>query len=153
MRVDEKSTRFLVETWAIVRDHTITTILEELEHPVWSKAEAAGVGAYLADIYMAMEQTLRTLIERVYGEKPVKDASWHERLLRRGFELELVPREIEQTVKGMLKYRHRMVHGYSSMLDERIIRKNAPEAIHAFRIFVRHVATLLDIDFQMTSDG
>ena len=51
----------------------------------------------------------------------------------------------ERTTRGMLSYRHWDIHGYSMETREELIRKNTPEAIKAFRIFVGHLQKRFDI--------
>jgi len=86
-----------------------------------------------------VESTLRLLVEEIEGEKLQKNDRWHQVLLEKSYEYDLIPEEKYKTIRGMLNYRHFYVHGYAVELDETIIRQRAPEAIEAFYMFVEHI--------------
>ena len=98
------------------------------------------MGMLLGDIYKAVEQSLRMIVENIEKQKILKDEAWHENLLAFSEQLGLIPENIHITLRGMLKYRHRLHHGYGTPLDEIFIRKHAPEAIEAFTCFTTHIA-------------
>jgi len=96
----------------------------------------------LGDLYMSVENILRLLIEDVYKEKIAKDDSWHKRLVKVGNEKGLLPSDIEPTLDGMRRFRHRLTHGYGIEMDEALLRKNIPEAIRAYEKMEAHAKSL-----------
>ncbi len=112
-----------------------------LEKRPWSRVETVAAGAFLVDIYKGIESTLRLVIEKIYGERLVKNESWHRNLIARARELNLIPEGIGRTIDGMRQYRHLQMHGYSIELDEAQLRANCPEAIKAFHTYIEHLRT------------
>ncbi|WP_299077267.1 hypothetical protein [uncultured Fretibacterium sp.] len=96
----------------------------------------------LGDLYMSVENILRLLIEGVYKEKIAKDDSWHKRLVEVGNEKGLLPSDIEPTLDGMRRFRHRLTHGYGIEMDEALLRENIPEAIRAYEKMEAHAKSL-----------
>jgi hypothetical protein len=111
----------------------------------WNVMETGGMGSALGDIYKVVEHSLKNIIEDIRESKISKDENWHQRLLEEGIEERLIPDEIGQIIRGMLRYRHLDIHGYSMDTREDLIRKNAPEAIMAFCAFVSHLQKRFDI--------
>lgn len=130
--VFEKSRRTVSELQATLRD---------IPAP-WSLTVCAGAGMLLGDIYMSVENILRLFIEGVYQEKIPKDESWHKRLVDAGKEKGLLPPDIEPTLNGMRRFRHRLTHGYGIEMDEALLRENIPEAIRAYENVETHVKSL-----------
>jgi hypothetical protein len=64
--------------------------IKELDYAIsrtdapWRLFVCAGVGTLLGNLYMSIERILRLFIENVYGEKLVKDDSWHKHLIETG---------------------------------------------------------------------
>jgi uncharacterized protein YutE (UPF0331/DUF86 family) len=96
----------------------------------------------LGDIYMSIERILRLFIENVYGEKIVKDESWHKRLIYSAGQKGLLPGEIESTLQEMRRFRHLLTHGYGVEMDEEELRKNIPEAIKAYFAVESHIVKI-----------
>jgi len=130
--VFEKSRRTVSELQATLQD---------IPAP-WSLTICAGAGMLLGDLYMSVENILRLLIEDVYKEKIAKDDSWHKRLVKVGNEKGLLPSDIEPTLDGMRRFRHRLTHGYGIEMDEALLRKNIPEAIRAYEKMEAHAKSL-----------
>ncbi|HOO87726.1 MAG TPA: hypothetical protein PK849_10625 [Synergistales bacterium] len=139
MNAKESARQFLREVWRLIKEDTVPSMQEYLNLPEWDKIQLAGMGMCLGDIYKAFEQSLRCILENIEGKKIEKNESWHSNLLRLSNEMELIPTDIRDTVQGMLKYRHHLHHGYGVKLNERLIRKYAPEAIDAFDAFTKHI--------------
>ena len=139
--------QFLSSEWDIA-DRTIAILRENLAVPSpWIPQYLTSSGAYLGDIYKAVEKTLRTLVEEIEGKRLPKNDRWHQSLLEKGYEYGLIPEEHNKTIREMLGFRHVIVHGYSVKLNEENIRKGAPEAIDAFYGFVDHIRTKLSIPY------
>jgi hypothetical protein len=115
----------------IISDN-IDVIRADLKEKEWRQSQIVGMGYLLADLYKAIEQSLRTIIEDVEGIKIIKNESWHQALLEYGIKLKLIPLDSQSVVRSMLKYRHRVIHCYGVDFREDIIRDSAPEAIDAF---------------------
>lgn len=130
--VFEKSRRTVSELQATLQD---------IPAP-WSLTICAGAGMLLGDLYMSVENILRLLIEGVYKEKIAKDDSWHKRLVEVGNEKGLLPSDIEPTLDGMRRFRHRLTHGYGIEMDEALLRENIPEAIRAYEKMEAHAKSL-----------
>lgn len=130
--VFEKSRRTVSELQATLQD---------IPAP-WSLTICAGAGMLLGDLYMSVENILRLLIEGVYKEKIAKDDSWYKRLVEVGNEKGLLPSDIEPTLDGMRRFRHRLTHGYGIEMDEALLRENIPEAIRAYEKMEAHAKSL-----------
>lgn len=128
--VFEKSRRTISELQAALRDTP------------WSLTVRAGAGMLLGDLYMSVENILRLFIEGVYKEKIPKDESWHKRLVDAGEEKGLLPPDIEPTLNGMRRFRHRLTHGYGIEMDEALLRENIPEAIRVYEKVETHIKSL-----------
>ena len=111
----------------------------------WKRVQITAMGAYLGDIYKAVEHSLRTLVEEIDGKKVDKNEFWHKNLLERGLELGLIPIEAYKTIREMLNFRHVFIHGYARTLNAEIIKKYAPEVINAFSQFVRYIGQKFEI--------
>ena len=105
----------------------------------WGVTVCAGAGKLLGDLYMSVEQVIRLFIEDVYGEKIVKDESWHKRLIDAGNTKGLLPLGIDDTLQNMRSFRHRLVHGYGIDMDESKLRKAIPEAITTYEKIEAHL--------------
>jgi hypothetical protein len=136
--------RFLSKHWAAAYI-TIDEMRNMLEKDNWNVMETGGMGSALGDIYKVVEHSLKSIIEEIKGRKIPKNETWHQKLLEDGIEEGLVPEEIGKIIRGMLRYRHLDVHGYSMDTREDLIRKNVPEAIDAFCVFVSHLQKKFDI--------
>jgi uncharacterized protein YutE (UPF0331/DUF86 family) len=146
MNAKESAQQYLRELWALIQEDTVPSMREYLDLPEWDKIQLAGMGMCLGDIYKALEQSLRCVLENIEGKKIAKNESWHSNLLSLSEEMGLIPEDIRGTVQGMLKYRHHLHHGYGVQLNERLVRKYAPEAIDAFNAFTKHIISrYLDI--------
>ena len=119
----------------------LQTALQDIPAP-WSLTVCAGAGMLLGDLYMSVENILRLFIEGVYKEKIAKDDSWHKHLVDAGNEKGLLPPDIEPTLNGMRRFRHRLTHGYGIEMDETLLRENIPEAIRAYEKVETHVKSL-----------
>ncbi len=119
----------------------LQTALQDIPAP-WSLTVCAGVGMLLGDLYMSVENVLRLFIEGVYKEKIAKDDSWHKRLVEAGNAKGLLPPDIEPTLSGMRRFRHRLTHGYGVEMDEALLRENIPEAIRAYEKVETHIKSL-----------
>ena len=153
VRLNDDVKQFLCNEWG--REHrTVTKLQENLaELSAWKHQYLTSSGAYLGDIYKAVENTLRMLIEEIKDEKLQRNERWHQSLLEKSYERGLIPEENYKTIRGMLNYRHFYVHGYAVELNEEIIRQRAPEAIKAFYAFVNHIRTRFDIPFDYIESG
>jgi len=136
--------RFLCKHWAVAF-LTIEEMENMLQKDAWNIMETGGMGSALGDIYKAVEHSLENIIKETSGRNMAKDEKWHQKLLEEGVREGLIPDEIRKTIRGMLSYRHWDIHGYSMETREELIRKNTPEAIKAFRIFVSHLQNRYDI--------
>ena len=137
--------RFLCNEWNRAYQ-TIAKLRENLaELSTWKHQYLTSSGAYLGDLYKAVENTLRILVEEAEAKKLQKNDRWHQSLLEKSYLHGLIPEEIYKTIRGMLNYRHFHIHGYAVELNEEIIRQRAPEAIEAFNAFVKHIRTRFDI--------
>lgn len=130
--VFEKSRRTVSELRSAVRD---------LPAP-WSLTVCAGAGTLLGDLYMSVENILRLFIEGVCKERIAKDDSWHRRLVDAGNRKGLLPPDIEPTLNGMRRFRHRLTHGYGIEMNEAMLRENIPEAIRAYEKVEAHIRSL-----------
>ncbi|MDR3331553.1 MAG: hypothetical protein LBT08_02895 [Synergistaceae bacterium] len=119
----------------------IEAVLGDTQSP-WRLSVCAGVGTLLGNLYMSIERILRLFIENVYGERIVKDDSWHRRLIEAGNIKGLLPQEMEPTLQGMRRFRHLLTHGYGIDMDEEELRKNIPEAIDAYLEIEKHLMRL-----------
>jgi hypothetical protein len=111
----------------------------------WKRVQITAMGAYLGDIYKAVEHSLRTLVEEIDGKKVEKNEFWHKNLLERSLELDLIPIEDYKTIREMLNFRHVFIHGYAVTLNAEIIKKESPEVINVFSRFIRHIGQKFDI--------
>jgi len=136
--------RFLCKHWATAY-LTIEEMENMLQKDAWNVMETGGMGSALGDIYKSVEHSLKSIIEEISGKNTAKNENWHQKLLEEGVREGLIPDEIRKTIRGMLSYRHWDIHGYSMETREELIRKNTPEAITAFRIFVGHLQKRFDI--------
>lgn len=120
----------------------------------WHMHISAGVGKLLGDLYMSVERILRLFVEDVYGEKLVKDESWHMRLIDSGKAKGLLPDGIENAVRGMRSFRHRLIHGYGVEMDEDRLRKIIPEAIDAYEKIEAHIRAMFpELNGDVTCGG
>jgi hypothetical protein len=143
--LSDKSKQFLCDEWNKA-DRTIVILRENLDEPSpWSPQYLISSGTLLGDIYKAVENSLRTLIEEIDGNRLLKNDRWHQTLLEKSYEYGLILDENYKTIRSMLSYRHRFIHGYDVELDEKYIREGATEAIEAFCEFVNHIRTKFDI--------
>jgi len=134
--------QFLLELWKLILEDTAPAMKGYLDLPEWDKIQLAGMGMFLGDIYKAVEQSLRCILESIEGNKIPKGESWHSNLLKLSVETGLIPEKIRNTLQGMLKYRHRIHHGYGVNLNEGMLRQNTSEAIAAFIEFTGHIKKL-----------
>ena len=152
VNLNDDSKQFLCNEWNRAF-RTVIKLRENLaELSAWKHQYLTSSGAYLGDIYKAVENTLRMLVEEIDGEKLQKNDRWHLALLERSYEHGLIPEVNYKTIRGMLNYRHFYVHGYAVELNEDIIRQRAPEAIEAFHTFVGHIQTRFDISFEYSDE-
>ena len=150
VNLNGKLKRFLCNEWDFA-NQTIANLRENLtEISPWRHPFLTSSGAYLGDIYKVVENSLRMLIEEIESEKLPKNDRWHQSLLEKSYEHELIPEDYYKTIRGMLGFRHVYVHGYAVQLDEKNIRQRAPEAIEAFYAFENHIRTKFDIPFDCT---
>lgn len=136
---------FLSTTWGTVLNETFPVMKGNLAQNTWLVSQKAGMGMFLGDIYKAVEQSLRAIIEDAEGKKIPKNESWHINLLESALEFDLIPAEVHTTLRGMLRYRHMLMHGYGVRLNEEFIRQKAPEAMRAFELFIEHIAGRYDL--------
>ncbi|MDL2264157.1 DUF86 domain-containing protein [Synergistaceae bacterium OttesenSCG-928-I11] len=113
-------------------------IIREEPSP-WRMRINAGAGKLLGDLYMSIERIIRLFIEDVFGEKIVKDESWHTRLIESGKAKGLLPECIGEVMRQMKNFRHRMIHGYGIEMDEEKLRVAIPEAIAAYEKVEAHI--------------
>jgi uncharacterized protein YutE (UPF0331/DUF86 family) len=118
--------------------YELTTALNNIDTP-WGLTFRAGVGALLGDLYMSIERILRLFIEGVYGEKIIKDDSWHKHLIEMGSSKGILPAGVEPSLQKMRRFRHRMIHGYSVEMDESKLRESIPDVIDTYRTVVTHI--------------
>lgn len=145
MSLNKELENFLLSVWNTVLNDTFPVMRGNLAVKEWHVSQKAGMGMFLGDIYKAVEQSLRAIIEEAEGKRILKDESWHMNLLESAVELGLVPEAIRTTLRGMLRYRHMVIHGYGVRLDESFIRQKAPEAMEAFVVFIEHVANKYEL--------
>jgi uncharacterized protein YutE (UPF0331/DUF86 family) len=138
----ETERQFLLELWRVIEEDTAQAMKEYMALPAWDRVQLAGMGMFLGDIYKAVEQSLRCILENIEGKKIPKGESWHSDLLKLSAETGLIPEKIRRTMVGMLKYRHRIHHGYGVNLNEGLVRQNTTEAIDAFTEFTEHIKTI-----------
>ena len=143
-KISDKSKQYLCREWASAYE-TIEEMYGHLAEREWKRVQITAMGAYLGDIYKAVEHSLRTLVEEIDGKKVDKNEFWHKNLLERGFELNLIPIEAYKTIREMLNFRHVFIHGYAITLNAEIIKKYAPEVINAFSQFVRYIGQKFEI--------
>ena len=118
---------------------TTANILEaNLRKPSWDATELVGVGTLISNLYMGIERVFRFFLEDA-EIKIAKNETWHIDMLRAAKAEGLVPEGLDETLRGMLNYRHLQVHGYGYMLDEERIRNNAPDALRAADMFEKHI--------------
>ena len=147
VNLNDKLKQFLRNEWDIA-GQTIANLQENLaELPSWNHQYLASSGAYLGDIYKAVEKTLRMLVEEIEGKNLIKNDRCHQSLLEKSHEYGLILDDNYKTIRSMLGFRHVYVHGYAVQLDEKNIRQRAPEAIDAFYAFENHIRTKFDITF------
>lgn len=113
-------------------------IIREEPSP-WRIRINAGAGKLLGDLYISVESIVRLFIEDVFGEKIVKDDSWHTRLIESGRTKGLLPGSIDDVMREMKNFRHRMVHGYGIDMNEQKLRIAIPEAIAAYEKVEAHI--------------
>jgi uncharacterized protein YutE (UPF0331/DUF86 family) len=143
-KIIDKSKQNLCREWASAYE-TIEELYGHLAEEEWKRVQITAMGAYLGDIYKAVEHSLRTLIEEIDGKKAEKNEFWHKNLLERGFELDLIPIEAYKTIREMLNFRHVFIHSYAITLDAEIIKKDVPEVINAFSRFVHYIGQKFEI--------
>ena len=140
--------QFLCEHWSNAH-RTIIALQENLSaSSPWSHQYLTSSGTYLGDIYKAIENSLRVLVEEIDGQRLAKNDRWHQTLLEKSFENGLIPINNSKTFREMLRYRHFYVHGYAMNLDESVIRESSPQAIRSFYEFVEHLKEKFDIPQQ-----
>lgn len=108
----------------------------------WDMTVCAGTGTLLGNLYMSIENILRLFVEGVYGERIVKDESWHKRLITAGDTRKLLPAGIDDTLQNMRAFRHRLMHGYGIDMDEKKLRAVIPEAIGAYEKVEAHIRAM-----------
>jgi uncharacterized protein YutE (UPF0331/DUF86 family) len=121
---------FLAEQFAAIRE-IIELLQDTLKNTTWEHAYLTAAGTYLSNIYMGVESCLKMALE-TEGWHIAKNDYWHKTLLELAQEKGLIPLNEYKTVRGMLSFRHFIVHGYVSTLREHDIRQNASEAINSF---------------------
>ena len=81
--------QFLYEHWSNAHQ-TIIALQENLsEAPPWTHQYLTSSGTYLGDIYKAIENSLRVLVEEIDGQRLVKSDRWHQTLLDKSLKNEL----------------------------------------------------------------
>jgi hypothetical protein len=117
---------------------TIELIETLLQRETISTYEMISLGTLLQNVYMGIENILRHQICSRKIPLP-KTESWHQDLLLKGHELDLVT-EIELPIfKILLLYRHRHIHGYGHLLDEPRLRELAAPVPAVVRGFLDRV--------------
>jgi hypothetical protein len=81
---------------------------------------------------------LELLIRKVHGQE-ISGTEWHKAIVFKARELGYVPDEIVGVINGMRDFRHVMRHGYDLELEPDMVRENAPEAIHAYRVISKRI--------------
>ena len=97
------------------------------------------------ELYNAVENSLRVIVENIENKKIIKNDRWHQTLLEKGCEYDLIPIKAYRTIRGMLEFRHVVIHGYSKDFKEDKIREYIPDAIEAFYAFEEHIRAKLEI--------
>jgi len=99
----------------------IETILSELEkvkdRPYKELVVVVGIGAYLQNIYMGMENVLKQLLS--HKSVVIPDTStWHKDLLNSAVENNFITNEIADKIGKYLFFRHFFIHAYGFHLEE-----------------------------------
>jgi len=99
----------------------IKTVLDELEivkdRPDKERVVIVGMGAYLQDVYMGMENILKQLLLHK-GIKIQHTPTWHKDLLNLSVEHDFITRDTAEKIGKYLFFRHFFVHAYGFLLDE-----------------------------------
>ena len=113
-----------------------------LEKSYWNMIEKIGVGSSLASIYGGYERIFNICLENE-GIKIPKSEYWHTDLLRNAIKNNFAPDDMQETLRGMLSYRHKQVHGYGHQMDSNILRESVKDVTKTFPVFLEHINGLL----------
>ncbi|NLL35969.1 MAG: hypothetical protein GX256_00425 [Fretibacterium sp.] len=104
--------------------------------------EKTGIGSYIASIYGGYERIFKICLEDE-GVRVPKSERWHADLLFYAIQKEIVPAALIHTLKGMMSYRHRQVHGYGHSINTKILRESCKDVVETFPAFEEHIHTLI----------
>jgi hypothetical protein len=124
------------------KNETTAEFLQEwLDKESWNPMEAIGVASVVANIYNGIETVLELLIRKVHDQE-ITGTEWHKAVIFKARELGYVPNEILGIINGMRDFRHVMRHGYDLEVEPEMVRANAPEAIHAYRVISKCISNM-----------
>jgi len=99
----------------------IVKVLVELEkvkdRPDKELIVLVGIGAYLQNIYMGMENILKQLLLHKKVSIP-ETSTWHKDLLNLAVKHNLITTEISDKIGKYLFFRHFFTHAYGFLIDE-----------------------------------
>ena len=125
----------------------IDTVMIELEKvkdkPQKELVVLVGIGAYLQNIYMGMENILKQLL--LHNSIKIPDTpSWHKDLLILSIEYNFITKEIADEIGKFLFFRHFFTHAYGFLIEEEKLKPlmdNIPETYSEFKIEIEKYLT------------
>lgn len=117
----------------------ITLLLKEIEKvkdkPEKELVVIVGMGAFLQDIYLGMENILKQLLKVINIQIP-NTPTWHKDLLNLAIENEFISKETANKIGKYLFFRHFFTHTYGFQIDEAKLKpliNNIPKIFSDFK--------------------
>ena len=128
----------------------ITLVLKEIEkvkdQTYKELVVIVGMGAFLQDIYLGMENILKQLLKMINIQIP-NTPTWHKDLLNLSIENEFISKETANKIGKYLFFRHFFTHAYGFQIDEAKLKpliNNIPKIFSAFKREIDNFLSKLD---------
>ncbi len=128
----------------------ITLVLKEIEkvkdQTYKELVVIVGMGAFLQDIYLGMENILKQLLKKINIQIP-NTPTWHKDLLNLSIENEFISKETANRIGKYLFFRHFFTHAYGFQLDKAKLKpliNNIPKIFSDFKREIDNFLSKLD---------
>ena len=128
----------------------ITLVLKEIEkvkdRTYKELVVIVGMGAFLQDIYLGMENILKQLLKKINIQIP-NTPTWHKDLLNLSIENEFISKETANRIGKYLFFRHFFTHAYGFQLDKAKLKpliNNIPKIFSDFKREIDNFLSKLD---------
>jgi len=124
-------------------EYILTELEKVKERPLKEPVVLVGIGAYLQNIYMGMENILKQLL--LYRNIPIPDtATWHKDLLNLAIENSFITNAVADKIGKYLYFRHFFTHAYGFYIEEEKLKPLMDNISRDYSEFKAEINNYLD---------